>query len=350
MTTRANELTPRAGAPPGTSPPKQPAGQLRAIVDALDRLGYNVASLLAGAGLRGDDLHGPDAVVLCTAFDKVIGGALAQRRVADLAVHIGYHTVMGAFPLLDYLVLTSDTVGDALRQLQRYFHVTSAPYSLDVVEEADATRLLVRPGADLFSAQYTLGIVIHHMREETEHRLHVSYVSLTQEPEDRRDLERLLGCPVRAPAAWSGIEFPRDAMRQPLRRRDPVLRRVLEGGASASTTARRQSGDDTVAARVSAALTTRIGHGVPEVRDVARQLAMASRTLQRRLAAERVSYKDLVDRVRRGAAERLLADRSLAVAEVGYLLGFSEPSAFHRAFKRWHHLTPQAYRARHSTA
>ena len=46
------------------------------------------------------------------------------------------------------------------------------------------------------------------------------------------------------------------------------------------------------------------------------------------------------------AAERLLTDASLAVGEVGYLLGFSEPSAFHRAFRRWHDMTPAAFRGR----
>jgi len=77
---------------------------------------------------------------------------------------------------------------------------------------------------------------------------------------------------------------------------------------------------------------------------VARHLAIAPRTLQRRLAAKGVSYQQVVDDVRRDAAERLLADPSLAVSQIGYLLGFSEPSAFHRAFKRWHDVTPQEYR------
>jgi len=55
-------------------------------------------------------------------------------------------------------------------------------------------------------------------------------------------------------------------------------------------------------------------------------------------------YDALVDRVRRESAERLLADASLSIGEIGYLLGFSEPSAFQRAFRRWHRCTPQTYR------
>jgi AraC-like DNA-binding protein len=83
---------------------------------------------------------------------------------------------------------------------------------------------------------------------------------------------------------------------------------------------------------------------VPAIGVVARQLTLAPRTLQRRLAAEGVSYQQLVDVVRREAAERLLTDASMSIGEIGYLLGFSEPSAFHRAFKRWHSLAPHDYR------
>ena len=95
---------------------------------------------------------------------------------------------------------------------------------------------------------------------------------------------------------------------------------------------------------VRSVVVTRLARGLPDVDAVARHLAIAPRTLQRRLAAKGVSYQQVVDDVRRDAAERLLADPSLAVSQIGYLLGFSEPSAFHRAFKRWHDVTPQEYR------
>ena len=63
---------------------------------------------------------------------------------------------------------------------------------------------------------------------------------------------------------------------------------------------------------------------------------MSPRTLQRRLAAEGLVYQDMLAAARRETAERLLGDSALSAAEVGCLLGYSEPAAFHRAFKRWH--------------
>jgi AraC-like DNA-binding protein len=79
---------------------------------------------------------------------------------------------------------------------------------------------------------------------------------------------------------------------------------------------------------------------------VSRDLATSARTLQRRLAAEGTSYQAVLDRVRRQAAEGYLADSTLSAGEVGYLLGYSEPAAFHRAFKRWNGAAPAEWRKR----
>jgi AraC-like DNA-binding protein len=73
---------------------------------------------------------------------------------------------------------------------------------------------------------------------------------------------------------------------------------------------------------------------------------MSPRTLQRRLAEEGVSYQTLLEGARKEAAGRYLADGTLAIGEIAYLLGYSEPAPFHRAFKRWYGTTPEAFRRR----
>jgi len=340
MTGGANPLTSRAS---DASLTTEPAENLRVMADALARLGFDVTTMLARSGLRRHDLDDPDARVPCAALQQLLGAACAERRLPNLAAHMASVVPIGAFPLLDYLIVTADTVAGALEQLERYFSLVAAPCTLKVVAGEESTRLLVTGADNPFMAQFQTSIVVHHAREETNGALRVSHVSLVDQPEDARDLERLLGCAVHAPAAWDGIEFPRATMRLPLRRRDPGLRRVLEGHA-ASVAQRQSRSPESIVEAVRGVVVTRLARGLPDVDAVARHLAIAPRTLQRRLAAEGVSYQQVVDDVRRDAAGRLLADPSLAVSQIGYLLGFSEPSAFHRAFKRWHDVTPQEYR------
>jgi AraC-like DNA-binding protein len=79
---------------------------------------------------------------------------------------------------------------------------------------------------------------------------------------------------------------------------------------------------------------------------VARALGCGRQTLYRRLREERLTYEGLVESVRRRVATRLLRDPAVSVKEVAYRLGFAEPAAFSRAFKRWTGVSPAAWRAR----
>jgi AraC-like DNA-binding protein len=107
--------------------------------------------------------------------------------------------------------------------------------------------------------------------------------------------------------------------------------------------------DDTVPLdrRVRDRVSTALSGGVPALSEVARELGMSGRTLQRRLAARSTSFQALVDEARRHLALRLLrGEDDVALTEVTYMTGFSDQSAFTRAFKRWTGQTPGAYRAR----
>jgi AraC-like DNA-binding protein len=101
---------------------------------------------------------------------------------------------------------------------------------------------------------------------------------------------------------------------------------------------------DGVALEVRRALAARVGRGDARIQTIARNLATSPRSLQRRLAAAGVSYRQLLDLSRKHAAERYLTDSLLSIGEVAYLLGYSEPTAFNRALRRWHRDTPQALR------
>ena len=164
---------------------------------------------------------------------------------------------------------------------------------------------------------------------------------MRHQPDDAASFARILGCPIQPSASWNGLSIPLEAWRLPLRRRDPVLRQVLE--AQANDVLARLPERNGLALDVQRALARRVG-GETGIEALARQLAMSGRTLQRRLAAEGVSYQELLDDARKEAAGRHLSDSALAICEVAYLVGYSEPAPFHRAFRRWYGMTPEAFR------
>ena len=127
-------------------------------------------------------------------------------------------------------------------------------------------------------------------------------------------------------------------------RRDPILRRFLEGQADAMLA--RMPAKTGLAVDVQRALASRVAAGPARMSSIARQFGMSERTLHRRLAADGVSYQELLEEARKAAAGRYLDESSLAIGEIAYLLGYSEPAAFHRAFKRWYGKTPDQFRTR----
>ncbi|MBX2820963.1 MAG: helix-turn-helix transcriptional regulator [Rhodothermaceae bacterium] len=87
-----------------------------------------------------------------------------------------------------------------------------------------------------------------------------------------------------------------------------------------------------------------LSEGVPTIFDTAQQLGMSGRTLQRRLSKQGYSFQTLVDESRRQLSERLLRETDYSLSEIAFMTGYSEQSAFTRAFKRWAGQTPRSYR------
>lgn len=92
-----------------------------------------------------------------------------------------------------------------------------------------------------------------------------------------------------------------------------------------------------------------LSEGIPKVSDIAIQLGMSARTLQRRLSEQGYSYQTLVDESRRELARRLLSETEFPLIDITFMTGFSEQSAFNRAFKRWAGQTPRSYRIQHQS-
>jgi len=343
MTAHAKKLTKRATmADAGSAGEPTPASVAQVFVDALGRLGYATEHLLANAGIRKADLADPDGLISCAATGALFAGAMWQQPMKNLAVRLAAEIPIGAFPLIDYLVLTSDTVGSGLKQLRRYLRLAGAPYDLDPQENEDPIRVLVSNSAIAFCVEFAVTLTILHLRRESESELPVMCASFSHSPDDAREIEGILGCPANTNALWNGFALAREGWGIPMRRRDPVLQSVLEH--HAKEIAARLTANDLPAVEVRRAVMSRMAQGDTQIQSVARALATSVRSLQRRLADAGLSYQQLLEVTRREAAAEYLSNPTLSVGEVAYLLGYSEPAAFHRAFKRWNGVTPQSFR------
>jgi AraC-like DNA-binding protein len=127
-----------------------------------------------------------------------------------------------------------------------------------------------------------------------------------------------------------------------LERGDSGLAAVLERHAQMLMAQLPRLSDDI--ARVRTMIQEELKGGDPSLDHVARKLGNSRRALQRRLAAENLTYAQVLDEVRSTMGRAYLGQRELSIAEVAYLLGFSEQSSFTRAFKRWTGMSPVEFR------
>ena len=137
------------------------------------------------------------------------------------------------------------------------------------------------------------------------------------------------------------VTFAADVLALPMRRADTDLFGYFNAQAEALLEA--TPGDDAVV-RTRRAILEGLKGGDPTVGQVASVLATTESTLRRRLAERGTSFKVLVEEVRLELVRCYLVNPRLSLSEVAFLLGFSEPSAFHRAFRRWTGRTPLEFR------
>jgi AraC-like DNA-binding protein len=109
----------------------------------------------------------------------------------------------------------------------------------------------------------------------------------------------------------------------------------------------RLGSEESLSFKVRRAIADLLPRAEADVRRVAKALGMSRQTLHRRLAIENTSFQSLLTTLRRDAAVSQLASDAHSIAEIALLLGYSEPAAFHRAFRRWTGQSPSAYRSEH---
>jgi len=155
--------------------------------------------------------------------------------------------------------------------------------------------------------------------------------------------ERYFGCPVRFGADRDALSISNEALDHPNHLGDDGISRFLLEHLEAEIEAIGEA--DPVETLVRRAVSRALSDGVPRMAEVAQRLALSERTLHRRLADRGLSFRAVVESTRRDLAENLLTRSAYPLSEVAFLTGFSEQSAFQRAFKRWTGRTPAHFRA-----
>jgi AraC-like DNA-binding protein len=161
-------------------------------------------------------------------------------------------------------------------------------------------------------------------------------------PAEREEYAEFFACPVEFGATHNRLVYNATVLQLTVPNASEELLQLLQERANRLLEGVSQGSG--IAARITSLLATQLTNRVPDKARIAAQIGMSERTLQRRLREEGTSFQEILDNTRHYLARELLRNTSLALNEVAMQLGFSEPSAFFRAFKKWEGCTPGQYR------
>jgi len=322
---------------------------VRHLIAQMEAGGLDVSSIRGLPGLCGRDLEDPDALFPESTLREAWRLALALTRDDALGLHLAQRLPRGALDLVEYAFRASANLAAALERLAHYGRLVNDRLAMRVLGESGDLRLLIvepdgRP-LDRHRAELSLGLVLRLSRETTAADLVPVEVSFAHpSPEDLTEHRSFFRAPLRFSAPVSGLVFSREDARRPLRDADPALVEIVGRRLDKLLAHRDRAEDGAATARVRHLLAAEVGRGHASSARVARALGLSERTLSRRLAAEGTSLRAILDGVRAETATALLHDPAVAIAEIAFFLGYSEPAAFHRSFKRWTGKTPLSYR------
>lgn len=317
------------------------------LLDEAERLGADRSALIRAAGLSPRVLEDPDARLPVRWSLDLWEAIVRALPRPDLGVEMGRSRALRDLGLVGYTMLHSPTLAIAFERLQRYGRIVSE--AVDVRVETDADRLTLEfrrnPAFERLRqpVDYTLARVVAAARELTGVAIVPAETRFAYPEGPRTAAHRdLFGAHVVLGADRPGVTFHASDAARPVVAAEGELGQYLDR--LAEQTLAEIPDRRTFVGQVRRSIWDRFDGTPPTLDEVADELGFSPRSLQRRLAERGTSFATLRDEMRREMATRLLAGHELSIQEIGYLLGYADPSAFHRAFRRWEGVAPKHFR------
>ncbi|WP_394824967.1 AraC family transcriptional regulator [Pendulispora albinea] len=326
---------------------------LRPFARYLARLGRDRDSWLARFGLTAAALDERDRRLPHAHAMALLRDAVVLSGDRAIGLRAARCEEPGDFDVMQYATANCASVGEALQLAARLLALAHDGIALELSVAPPLAVLQLRVRSDLappepVAIEFLFAVLLAYGSRSVGHPTRPLRVELAHPaPLDRGPYEEAFR-EARFGAAANAMWVSAAALERPYRASDRSLLQILTRHAD-GLLQQLALPVASFADRTRAAITETLSAGAGAER-VARRLAVSLRTLHRRLAEEGTSHGHLVDEVRRTQAMLHLGNSQLSIAEIAAMLGFAHPNGFHKAFKRWTHMTPAQYRECAATA
>jgi AraC-like DNA-binding protein len=321
------------------------------IARKLEELGVRPADVLRQAGLPTGLFDREEKIPLSTAelFALYRGLAEASRDPA-IGLKLGTEHRMERYDPLAIAAVSARSFRDALERLARYKQLT-CPEALDVVDRGNESRvefryLLAQETEPPLLVDLAFAWVVAIGRRGTGGLVNPKRLELRGATGSRKMYEAHFGCTAKFGASRNAIVYAATDLDRPFLTHNPDLWAVIAPQLDAELSQALAS--NAITEQVKGMLKQLMPRGRPGIEDVAKELRVSPRTLQRRLAEAGATFQQLMQEARRELARHYLLHSSMELNETAYLLGYEDAHSFFRAFSDWEGSPPGEWRARHA--
>jgi AraC-like DNA-binding protein len=317
------------------------------IAQALRYHGVDAMEVIERAGIDPAGVINPDRRISMEKMQLLMRECIAETEDEAFGLLAAEHLQPQVLHSLGLAWLASDTVYDGLKRTVRFSTLMATTMDLQLEEEGDFVHLNMARVAHVddfvfASLDFAVGLVTRMCRLTLGEFLAPVQIEMARPaPAAPERFEYMLSCRVQFDSEVTRITWSRSDIMDPLATGDPMLARINdEQTQSYLSSFMTQSTSREVVGKI----VEELPNGPPSQQQIADAMHVSNRTLQRKLKDEGTSFMDLLQDTRLQLARRYLRHRDRSVVETAYLLGFSEPSTFSRAFKRWTGTAPADYR------
>jgi len=323
---------------------------IRLIMNYAEMAGLNPDQVYQAAGFNPSILENAGTRISADQFIKIWDALEENNPDPVLGLHLGEKIFLFPGHIIFLLMMNAPTLKDAIDIFCKYFNLLS-----DIVSpQFKQTKTLAEIINDVHTEDYSasrhaseglLAAYASVLNRISRNKIQFDSVYFTHEqPDDISEHQRIFNAPLFFNHSESKLVFEASYLRLPVILSNQTILKSLEKMAQSLQERIYPVGPWTE--KVRQVILRKLNKKEVDIESIARELAVSIRNLQGQLEKEGVTYQRLLDQVRKEKAVYLLEEKNIPISEITFLLGYSEQSAFNRAFKRWMGFTPGQYRSR----
>ena len=318
------------------------------LIEAIKAAGANPHDVLGTIAVDSAIFSKPDSFIRVSTFARILEEAARVSSDACFGLHFGERYNPKNIGPLIYVVLNSPTIAAGIENTARYIKIHNEAARASLLVEKDRAYLRLSPHE----------LLIHTSRQHSEYAMTVALNTLRlmvgsewapQEVHFTHHLEaatpehfRVFGAPIMFGCPANAFVIESDFLKREVPAADPRLYSILKS--YLGRVLNEMPREDDLVAAVRRAIGEAMRDGEPKLSRAAKQFGMSPRLLQRRLKEYGLDFKKLVDDTRQRLALQYIKEEKDTLTQIAFMLGYSDVSAFNRAFKRWTGTAPLKYR------